>query len=598
MRDERKTKGQLIGELAALRQRLTDLDSVAAGNSQTEGTGLDQQRVGAAANSRNPVDWPQVYKEVVERIPTGIGIFELEQPEDPGSFRYLYRNPAASYVTRAQLHRGVGTTISESLPALMETELPFIMAEVVRTKETKELGEFRYSDDKIPDTVYSLKVFPLGGPYIGLSLENVTEVKLAEQAREEALTALEAANKEESRRLAGEKTALAEIGRIITSSVNIEEVYERFGEEVRKLIPFDRIFIAILEPEQGMVKVAYVMGPEVKGLRSGDAVPLAGSLTAEVLRTGTRILLTAESEEEVARLSAEFPPLATSFQAGLGSALGLPLLAKNRVIGLLCLQAAAPDAYTPRELDLAEGVAAVISGAVANAQLFESLEASHGRLRQLTQEVVAAQEEERRRVSRELHDEAGQALTALKLSLQLVESELTGGTPAVLERIKGAVALTDATMENIRLLARGLRPLELDAMGLAITLEGYCREFAQLTDISIEYSGFEAPELSDATNICLYRYLQEALTNVAKHSRAQQVRVELSSCNDEVKLTVSDNGRGFARKAYGQGMSKFRGIGLLGMQERFEALGGRIDVESKVGKGTRLAAYVPVRERK
>ena len=105
----------------------------------------------------------------------------------------------------------------------------------------------------------------------------------------------------------------------------------------------------------------------------------------------------------------------------------------------------------------------------------------------------------------------------------------------------GAVALTDATMENIRLLARGLRPLELDALGLPRTLEGYCREFSELTDISIEYSGFEEPQLSEATNICLYRYLQEALTNVAKHARAQQVRVELSSQNDEVKLTVSDN---------------------------------------------------------
>ena len=175
---------------------------------------------------------------------------------------------------------------------------------------------------------------------------------------------------------------------------------------------------------------------------------------------------------------------------------------------------------------------------------------------------------------------------------------MTGSNQAVRERIKRAVALTDTTMENIRLLARGLRPLELDALGLPRTLEGYCREFAELTDISIEYSGLEAPQLSDATNICLYRYLQEALTNVAKHASAQQVRVELSSLNGEVKLMVSDNGRGFARKAYGRETSESRGIGLLGMQERFEALGGRIHIESKVGKGTRLVAYVPVHEGK
>ena len=209
-----------------------------------------------------------------------------------------------------------------------------------------------------------------------------------------------------------------------------------------------------------------------------------------------------------------------------------------------------------------------------------------------------AQEEERRQVSRELHDEAGQALTALKLSLQIVESELTSDSQSMRERVKGAVALTDATMENIRLLARGLRPLELDALGLPRTLEGYCRDFALLTDISIHYSGLEAPQLSEATNICLYRYLQEALTNVAKHAKAKQVLVDLRACDDHVKLSVSDNGRGFPRKPSGRNAAKPRGIGLLGMQERFEALGGRIEIKSTVGKGTELAAYLPIQERK
>ena len=595
MRDESKTKKELIAELVALRQAGIE----ARGFGERGGIeDSDQPSVLLVPDPPIPVDSPQVYKNIVEQIPLGIGVWKLEDPGDSGSLRYIYRNPAADQATRAPLRKFIGITIRENFPMLMETEFPSTLVDVIRTGRPAELGDFTYGDDTIPEAVYSVKVFHLGEQTVGMSFQNVTEIKRAEKAREEALAALESANKEESMRLAVEQSALAEIGRIVSSSLNIEEIYERFADEVRTLISFDHILIAIVNGDNSTFNRPYVAGIKVPvGANQRNAL-LAGSLTGEVVGSGRTVVVSACGEEEVARLGVQHRLLRPSLRAGVRTFMVIPLVAGDRAMGALFLLSTRPNAYDARNIRLAENIAGQISGAIANTQSFEQLEAGHNRLRLLTQQVIEAQEEERRQVSRELHDEAGQALTALKLSLQLVESELTGGDPSILERLKGAVALTDATMENIRLLARGLRPLELDALGLAITLEGYCREFAQLTDISIEYSGFEAPELSEATNICLYRYLQEALTNVAKHAQARKVHVELSSLNGEVKLTVSDNGRGFARMAYGQKMSKFRGIGLLGMQERFEALGGRIDVESKVGKGTRLAAYVPVQEPK
>ena len=593
MRDENKTKKELIAELVALRNAKSE-DS--ASTTFREAYKLQRPHALLDVNPAIPNDSPQIWKSILEQIHLGIGIWKLENPGDSGSLRYIHRNPAADEATKAPLRKFIGTTMRENFPLLMDTELPSTLLDVIRTGKPAELGEFVYGDEDIPEANYSVKVFHLGEEYVGISFENVTEISRAVKEREEALAALETANKEESRRLAVEQSALAEIGRIVSSSLNIEEVYEGFAEAVRKLIPFDRILISIVNPEDSTFNIPYVAGIEVPNWGNARKSPLAGSLTGEVVASGRTIVVSADGEEEVASLGARHRLVRAAIRAGVRTFMVIPLIAGDRVMGALFLESSRPDAYDLQKIRLAENIAGQISGTIANTLLFEQLEAGHNQLRSLTQQVIEAQEKERQYVSRELHDEAGQALTALKISLQIVQSELTDDTTAVMERIKGAVALTDATMENIRMLARGLRPLELDALGLPGALEGYCREFAELTGMTIQYSGYDAPELSEATNICLYRYLQEALTNVAKHARANKVHVELSNHSGEVELTVFDDGLGFSRKAHASESNHSRGIGLLGMQERFEALGGRIDVESKAGKGTRLAAYVPVRE--
>jgi signal transduction histidine kinase len=213
------------------------------------------------------------------------------------------------------------------------------------------------------------------------------------------------------------------------------------------------------------------------------------------------------------------------------------------------------------------------------------------RLERLAQQAVSAQEEERQRVSRELHDEAGQALTALKISLELARSDLPAGSDLLYERVGEAIALTDATLEQIRLLAQGLRPPALDTVGLNAAQEGFCHDFAQRTQLSVDYAGKELPLLPDAVGISLYRFLQEALTNVAKHADARRVRVELRQDAEAISLLVEDDGRGFDPEAVLQ--SQPAGIGLLGMQERFKLLGGWLEIASRPGQGTRLVAYAP-----
>ncbi|MEJ2263978.1 MAG: PAS domain S-box protein [Anaerolineales bacterium] len=223
-----------------------------------------------------------------------------------------------------------------------------------------------------------------------------------------------------------------------------------------------------------------------------------------------------------------------------------------------------------------------------------ALRESEMRLRELGQQIVTAQEQERRRVSRELHDEASQALTALKISLDLLRKDLPKEPKSLHERIEGAVGLADETMERIRLLAHDLRPPELEAVGIDPVLEDYCGEFGRRTRLTIhyQYQGTQLPALPDEVSICLYRVLQEALTNVLKHARARIVRVALGYDGAMVTLSISDDGQGLD-VTDGTAHPHPKGIGILGMQERLELLGGRLEIRSSPSEGTRLDAHVP-----
>jgi len=235
-------------------------------------------------------------------------------------------------------------------------------------------------------------------------------------------------------------------------------------------------------------------------------------------------------------------------------------------------------------------------GEEERARLSEQVRASREQLRRLARQVVFAQEEERQRISHELHDEAGQALTALKISLGLAQEELPANLTTIRERLGECIAMSETTLERIHLLAQNLRPPGLDTVGLAATLEGFCLDFARRTQLSIDYVGMDVPALPEAVTISFYRFLQDALTNVVKHAHANHVKVALHVDPDAIGLSVEDDGQGFDVQS-AQGVSgRPKGIGLIGMHERFGSLGGRVGIVSQPGQGTRLIARVPRKE--
>ncbi len=198
-------------------------------------------------------------------------------------------------------------------------------------------------------------------------------------------------------------------------------------------------------------------------------------------------------------------------------------------------------------------------------------------LQKLSDRLVTAQEEERRNLSRELHDEVGQTMSAMLVELGRVETAPDSETRA--ERLASARSMAETSVGMVRNMALLLRPSMLDDLGLVAALRWQAREVTRRSGLKVKMVADEiAEDLPDSHRTCLYRVVQEALNNCAKHSQASQVRVVVHRDRDGLSVTVQDNGIGFEP-------SRDKGMGLLGMEERVERLGGLFSIESRPGGG-------------
>lgn len=213
------------------------------------------------------------------------------------------------------------------------------------------------------------------------------------------------------------------------------------------------------------------------------------------------------------------------------------------------------------------------------------------RLRQLSAQVMRAQEEERKRVARELHDDTAQALTALLMKLRALERSFPHQEARrELEELR---MLVSETLEGVRRLAVDLRSSILDDLGLPSATTTYVQQFARVWGLPVHLRvGRIEGRLAPDVELAVYRVLQEALTNVAKHSRANQAWVSLGRRRGQLVLTVRDDGRGFDVAAVLR--DRERGLGLFGMQERMALVGGSLSVRSRPGAGTEVVAKVPL----
>lgn len=369
--------------------------------------------------------------------------------------------------------------------------------------------------------------------------------------------------------------SLNEIGEALAGELELEPLLGLVARRLRGLVPARMVLIALPEPGTDRLRIAAADGDgsDAYGLVGMD-LELGGSKTGRVLSRGRServdsVLDDPEIDQQVAR------------RMGVRSALYVPLFVGARAIGVIVAhdRLGTTSSFNDEDVRLAESLAARAAIAV---------ELSERVSRDTVRRVVEAQENERARLARELHDETGQALTSILLGLRSLDDRVDTdeGRAAVAELRE----LVVATLQDVRRLAVELRPAALDDFGLVPAIE-------RLGDLSGEQGGVSIDVRSDLgdrrlpaeAETVLYRITQEAMTNVLKHADAKLVRVHLSRSERGATLVVQDDGKGFDPDRVSDDS-----VGLVGMRERIALLGGRLTIESTEGAGTMLTAEVPI----
>lgn len=277
--------------------------------------------------------------------------------------------------------------------------------------------------------------------------------------------------------------------------------------------------------------------------------------------------------------------------------ISLPIAEQHRVIGSLVLDQAGANggrSLSPEEFSLMAAATQQLGMSIENARLSEEAHERERRLSELLRQAVGAQEAERQRIARELHDSTGQSLTAVALGLRGMETMLLADPSAASEQMRELQSFCTGALRELRRIIADLRPSQLDDLGLVAAVDWYVREFEERSDVStklvIKGDPFRLPSEFETV---LFRIAQEALTNVARHARAAEAGVLLSFEPARVHLTISDNGRGFDPAEMIQ-RDQLAGWGLIGIQERALLLGGQCEIDSTPGGGTRIRVSVPV----
>ncbi len=281
---------------------------------------------------------------------------------------------------------------------------------------------------------------------------------------------------------------------------------------------------------------------------------------------------------------------------GIQTAVCLPILdGTGNPLGILELHNKKdPKGFTKADEAKLLGVAQAASIALQNALTYRKLQQAEAVHEQLLNKLMTAQEDERRRLSRELHDEIGQSLTSLLVGLRSLEESARDHLLQV--RAKDLRVITAQTLFEVQRLARGLRPSLLDDLGLQEAVSRYAVEFEQTHGIPVEVhvAGLDGGRLPSLTETALYRIIQEALTNIAKHATAKTVSIILKCLPSEVQLIVEDDGCGFSVEPMVHAMDPTHKLGLYGMQERANSLQGNLMIESTPQMGTTIYVRIPL----
>ncbi len=314
------------------------------------------------------------------------------------------------------------------------------------------------------------------------------------------------------------------------------------------------------------------------------AIPLGSGVLGRIASTRQPVRIGDLAQQESGTLFTPYP---------VRSFIGAPLLVEGRVTGVLCATCQEPDRFTAEDLSVLQLAADRTAAALERSHLFAAVQTSKTQMQDLSRSLLEVHEAERQHIARELHDEIGQVLTAVKFGLQAVSKQRD---PHDLESmIAELVATIEDAICDVRRLSVGLRPPALDALGLEAALREYTDRLAQHLQMETMVQADGLPHRPPASvETACFRVAQEALTNIGRHAKASRVEVTLRERAGTLYLMVTDNGCGFDVQHATQRAQSGDSLGLRSMEQRVVLAGGHFQIQSRPGHGTRLRATFPM----
>lgn len=511
----------------------------------------------------------RLYADIVKHMQIAVGVWEVADPKDANTTRLVAFNPAAETIARTTLADKIGRSVLEILPYAAGGRTPELLLEVAREGRVREAIVERSRDPANPNRAVSMKVFPLPGGRVGLAVEDITPIVKARRLREAEYGVLE----------------------MIATGRPLREILDALVLTIEDLAPPTIGSILFLDADGKHVKHAAAPHLPEGYVRAIDGAPIgprAGSCGTAAYEKRQVVVVDIESDP----LWADYRDLARTF--GLRACWSTPILdVAERVLGTFALYYREPRAPSEEERELIARATHLAGIAITRAQLEEQLRALSARAEEV-------REEERTGIAREIHDDLGQSLTALKMDLAWLARRISGESSApgmtLLGKIASMSQMTDDVIDRVRRISAELRPGVLDDLGLLAAIEWEAQRFEERTGAAcVVTSNVGERQFGRGLSTAVFRIAQEALTNVARHAHATHVTIVLQTSGEgadarALRLEVRDDGVGISDEAAGSPGA----LGLLGMSERARRFGGTVSSRRGPRGGTVVTVEVPL----
>ena len=530
-----------------------------------------------------------LYQRIVEQMPLAVVVWWAET-DDPRDLRMVYCGPHSTAVTGTDMSQFVGLRFSDSFPAVFETDFPYRIFSVATGSRPDHFEAFPYSDENVPEGWFRVEVQPLGQRCALVAYTNITD-------QQQAAASL--------RRRRREAATLAEIGRIISASLDIQQVYAALTTSVRQLIPYERLAIATVDLDQNTITSVYNSKEPINDQWAiGRPHTLRGVASESVVHARTPLLMQAATEAE---LLAKFPAAREGLEHGVCSTIVVPLIARDEVIGVLTIRARKMSAFTQHHLVLAQQVGMQIAGAIANAWAYAALKEAEAALVRSNAEL----EQFAYVASHDLQEPLRVVGSYVQLLARRYAGQLDGRADRYISRSLAGVQRMRTLINDLLTYSRvGTRGLELTPTRteavVAEVLEGLAVTIRE-TGAKITWDPLPVVQ-ADATQVG--QLFQNLLSNALKYRSEQAPRVHIAAerQGQRWEFAMRDNGIGIDpayaeriflvfQRLHTRDEYPGTGIGLALCQKIVERHGGKLTVESQVEQGATFSFTLPAVER-